>query len=134
MTAAGHTLGNAICYEIIYADLVAERARDSELLLTVSNDSWFGDSIGPHQHLEMARLRALENGRYVMRATSNGITAIIDDQGRLLDQLPQFETARLDGQVQPMQGLTPFTRTGSWPTWLVAGLMLLAGALWRRKG
>ncbi|WP_348815539.1 apolipoprotein N-acyltransferase [Halomonas sp. H10-59] len=133
MTAAGHTLGNAICYEIIYADLVAERARDSELLLTVSNDSWFGDSIGPHQHLEMARLRALENGRYVMRATSNGITAIIDDQGRLLDQLPQFETARLDGQVQPMQGLTPFTRTGSWPTWLVAGLMLLAGALWRRR-
>ncbi|WP_417331200.1 apolipoprotein N-acyltransferase [Halomonas cupida] len=132
LTAAGHEIGNAICYEIIYADLVASRARHSDILLTVSNDSWFGDSIGPHQHLEMARLRALENGRYVIRATSNGITAIIDDQGRILDQLPQFETARLDGEVQPMTGLTPYTRTGSWPTWLLAALMLLPGFVRRR--
>lgn len=132
LTAAGHEIGNAICYEIIYADLVASRARHSDILLTVSNDSWFGDSIGPHQHLEMARLRALENGRYVIRATSNGITAIIDDQGRVLDQLPQFETARLDGEVQPMTGLTPYTRTGSWPTWLLAALMLLPGFVRRR--
>ncbi|MED5294315.1 MAG: apolipoprotein N-acyltransferase [Pseudomonadota bacterium] len=133
MVAAGHTIGNAICYEIIYADLVAQRARHAELLLTVSNDSWFGNSIGPHQHLEMARLRALENGRYVIRATSNGITAIIDDQGEILDQLPQFTTARLDGEVQPMQGLTPFTRTGSWPTWALAALLLLIGFGWRRR-
>lgn len=133
LSAAGHPIGNAICYEIIYADLVASRARHSDMLLTVSNDSWFGDSIGPHQHLEMARLRALENGRYVIRATSNGITAIIDDQGRILDQLPQFETARLDGEVQPMTGLTPYTRTGSWPTWLLAALMLVPGLI-RRRG
>ncbi|WP_413615085.1 apolipoprotein N-acyltransferase [Halomonas cupida] len=132
LTAAGHEIGNAICYEIIYPDLVASRARHSDILLTVSNDSWFGDSIGPHQHLEMARLRALENGRYVIRATSNGITAIIDDQGRILDQLPQFETARLDGEVQPMTGLTPYTRTGSWPIWLLAALMLLPGFVRRR--
>nr|WP_300313570.1 apolipoprotein N-acyltransferase [Halomonas sp.] len=132
--AAGYTLGNAICYEIIYSDLVASRARQSDILLTVSNDSWFGDSLGPHQHLEMARLRALENGRYVIRGTSNGITAIIDDQGNILDQAPQFETARLDGQVQAMQGLTPFTRTGSWPVWLLAALMVLPGLIYRRSG
>ncbi|ALM51780.1 apolipoprotein N-acyltransferase [Halomonas huangheensis] len=133
LMAAGHEIGNAICYEIIYADLVASRARHSDILLTVSNDSWFGDSIGPHQHLEMARLRALENGRYVIRATSNGITAIIDDQGKVLDQLPQFESLRLDGEVQPMTGLTPFSRTGSWPVWLLATLMLLPGFTRRKE-
>src|SRR5699024_782932 len=67
MRAAGARIGNAICYEIIYADLVAEQARRSEVILTLSNDTWFGASIGPLQHLQMARLRALENGRDVVR-------------------------------------------------------------------
>lgn len=125
--AAGLTIGTAICYEIIYPDLVASRARQAEALLTVSNDTWFGRSIGPLQHLQMARLRALENGRYVMRATSNGVTAIIDPQGRVTNRAPQFETAQVVGEVRAMQGATPFTRTGSWPTWLLAGLMLLPG-------
>ncbi|KAA0012525.1 apolipoprotein N-acyltransferase [Billgrantia pellis] len=125
--AAGIPIGNAICYEIIYADLVAERARKAELLLTVSNDTWFGESIGPLQHLQMARLRALENGRYVIRATNNGVTAVIDPQGRIVARAPQFETVALRAEAVPMQGLTPFTRTGSWPVWLLAGLLLLPG-------
>ncbi|MCL7929793.1 apolipoprotein N-acyltransferase [Halomonas llamarensis] len=125
--AAGVTLGNAICYEIIYPQLVAKRARESNVLMTVSNDTWFGASIGPHQHLQMARLRALENGRYVARATSNGITAIIDAQGRIVARAPQFEAATLTGDVYAMQGFTPFTRMGSWPTWLLAVLLVLPG-------
>ncbi|MDR5905709.1 apolipoprotein N-acyltransferase [Franzmannia qiaohouensis] len=133
MKAAGLTIGNAICYEIIYADLVAQRARHADVLLTVSNDTWFGASIGPHQHFQMARLRALENGRYVARATSNGVTAIIDPQGRVTAQLPQFETASLTGEVTPMQGLTPFTRSGSWPAWLLAALLMLSGLRITRK-
>lgn len=127
MQAAGIHLGNAICYEIIYSQLVARRAQESDVLLTVSNDTWFGASIGPHQHLQMARLRALENGRYVIRATSNGITAIIDDQGNIMARAPQFETTALVGEFYAMQGLTPFTRTGSWPAWLLAALMVLPG-------
>jgi apolipoprotein N-acyltransferase len=130
--AAGTTIGNAICYEIIYADLVASRARDAEILLTVSNDTWFGESIGPLQHLQMARLRALENGRYVVRATSNGVTAIIDPQGRLTARAPQFEIATLIGEATPMAGLTPFTRTGSWPVWWLAGLLVLPGLRLKR--
>ncbi|SDM78273.1 Apolipoprotein N-acyltransferase [Franzmannia pantelleriensis] len=133
MQAAGLTIGNAICYEIIYADLVAQRARHADVLLTVSNDTWFGASIGPHQHFQMARLRALENGRYVARATSNGVTAIIDPQGRVTAQLPQFETASLSGEVTPMQGLTPFTRSGSWPAWLLAALLMATGLRITRK-
>lgn len=127
MRAAGVSLGNAICYEIIYPQLVARRAQESDVLLTVSNDTWFGASIGPHQHLQMARLRALENGRYVIRATSNGITAIIDAQGATVARAPQFETTALVGEFYAMEGLTPFTRTGSWPTWLLAALILLPG-------
>ncbi|WP_353981918.1 apolipoprotein N-acyltransferase [Salinicola endophyticus] len=123
----GIAIGSAICYEIVYPDLVAERARDSNVLLTVSNDTWFGRSIGPLQHLQMARLRALENGRYVVRATSNGVTAIIDDQGRLRERAPQFTPASVVGEVVPMTGLTPFTRTGSWPAWGLALLLLLPG-------
>ncbi|MDY7115707.1 apolipoprotein N-acyltransferase [Halomonas sp. SSL-5] len=133
LRAAGTTIGNAICYEIIYADRVAAQARQAALLLTVSNDTWFGRSIGPLQHLQMARLRALENGRQVIRATSNGVTAIIDERGEVIARAPQFEMASLTGEVQPMTGLTPFTRTGSWPTWLLAALMVLPGLRLRRK-
>ena len=127
MRAAGTVIGNAICYEIVYPDLVAERARHSELLLTVSNDTWFGESIGPLQHLQMARLRALENGRYVVRATSNGVTAVIDQYGRVVAQAPQFETVALLAEAVPLQGLTPFTRFGSWPVWLLSTLLVLPG-------
>ncbi|QJQ97083.1 apolipoprotein N-acyltransferase [Halomonas sp. PA5] len=130
--AAGLTIGNAICYEIIYADLVAKRARESDLLLTVSNDTWFGESIGPLQHLQMARLRALENGRYVARATSNGVTVIIDPHGNVTERIPQFETASLQGEVSAMSGQTPFTRTGSWPVWLLSALLVLPGFNLRR--
>jgi len=132
MQAAGVTIGNAICYEIIYPQLVARRAADSDVIVTVSNDTWFGASIGPHQHLQMARLRALENGRYVVRATSNGITAIINPRGELVDSAAQFETTYLTGEFYAMEGATPFTRTGSWPAWLFAGLLLLPGLIRKR--
>ncbi|WP_447957546.1 apolipoprotein N-acyltransferase [Vreelandella sp. EE7] len=127
MEAGGLRIGNAICYEIIYPQLVASRALESDVIVTVSNDTWFGASIGPHQHLQMARLRALENGRYVLRATSNGITAIIDARGNVVDRAPQFETTSLTGDFYAMQGQTPFTRMGSLPIWILAALMSMAG-------
>ena len=128
MQAAGLEIGTAICYEIVYPDLVANRARDANVLLTVSNDTWFGDSFGPLQHVQMARLRALENGRYLLRATSNGVTVIIDPKGEITAQAERFTTTSIEGDVQAMQGLTPFTHTGSWPVWLMS-LLLLAPAL-----
>lgn len=132
LRVAGTRLGNAICYEIIYADLVARQARRSAAILTVSNDTWFGASIGPLQHLQMARLRALENGRPVIRATSNGVTALIDSRGRITARAPQFQEAVLTGEVVPRQGLTPFSRTGSWPVWALAALLVLPGLRLRR--
>lgn len=113
-----------ICYEVAYAGFSARQAHQSHWLLTVSNDSWFGTSIGPLQHFEMARFRALETARPMARATNNGITALIDHQGQVITRLPQFEAAVLKGSLQPREGATPFMQTGSLPLWLLCILLL----------
>jgi len=115
----------AICYEIVYPESMRQRARTAGLLMTISNDTWFGDSLGPLQHLQIARMRALENGRWLLRATNNGVTAIVDHQGALVAQLPQFTEGVLRGQAWIMQGRTPFSRLGHWPVLIAMGALLL---------
>lgn len=100
-------IGVVICYEIAYSGLVLSAAQNADILLTISNDTWFGGSIGPDQHLQIAQMRALETGRYVMRATNNGITAIIDHKGNILTRLPQDEVATLTATVTTRDGKTP---------------------------
>lgn len=118
-----------ICYEVAYPDLSARLARTTHWLLTVSNDAWFGDSIAPWQHLQIARFRALETQRPMARVANTGVTALIDHQGTLIAQLPQFQAAVLEGALQPRAGDTLFMRTGSWPILLMAVLALLLGSL-----
>lgn len=115
----------AICYEIAYAGLVANGARESQLIITVSNDAWFGESIGPQQHLQIARARALENAKPVARSTNNGFTALIDADGKTLKVAPRFEAESLSGRVQLRSGSTPFSKTGHWPMVLAGALLLL---------
>ncbi|MBK3866239.1 apolipoprotein N-acyltransferase [Pseudomonas stutzeri] len=132
LQAKGLQIAPYICYEVVYPEFAAGLAAQSDLLLTVSNDAWFGRSIGPLQHLQMAQMRALEAGRWMIRATNNGITVLIDPYGRITEQIAQFEQAVLYGEVVPMQGLTPYLRWRSWP--LIAVCTLLLGwALVRRK-
>ncbi len=114
-----------ICYEIVYPELVRQFAQQADLMITISNDSWFGSSIGPLQHLQMARMRALENGRYLIRATNNGISAIIDERGKLLESSPQFERISITGHAQVMLGETPFSRIGSLPIIILCSVLLL---------
>jgi apolipoprotein N-acyltransferase len=114
-----------ICYEVAYPDFVAFNARNSGLLLTISNDGWFGDSIGPLQHLQIARMRALETGRYMLRGTNNGVTAIIDEKGQIAGTIPQFERAVLTGKVYTAEGNTPFMQTGSWPVLTLAAILIV---------
>lgn len=133
LRAAGLSIGTAICYEIVYQDLVAHSSPDADILLTVSNDTWFGSSAGPHQHFQMARMRALENGKPVLRGTNDGITAIIDSRGRVQASLPQFETGVLEGKVMPHSGATPFSRLGSWPVVALSALLLALGAAASRR-
>lgn len=131
--AAGYRLAPYICYEVVYPDFAARLAANSELLITISNDTWFGASIGPLQHLQMARMRALESGRWMIRGTNNGVTALIDHKGRISAELPQFRIDVLQGQVEPRQGLTPWLRWGSLPVLLLALALLSAGWLGRRQ-
>jgi len=125
-------LGLAICYEIAYPDLVRVSAASSDVLVTISNDAWFGASIGPHQHLQLARMRALENGRYVLRATNNGMTAIINERGEVTTALPQFEPGVLTGSYKQAAGLTPFTRLGDLPMLMLFAGILAVGLIRRR--
>ncbi|MGH1461644.1 MAG: apolipoprotein N-acyltransferase [Neptuniibacter sp.] len=122
-----HTLAPAICYEIAYPELVRRSATKADLILTVSNDTWFGDSIAPAQHLQIAQVRALENGRWVIRGTNNGITALINHRGEIISQLPQFQEGVLRGQAEAMEGLTPFQIYGSLPVILGCFLLVVIG-------
>lgn len=101
-----------ICYEVVYPELSRLRALESDVMLTVSNDTWFGKSLGPIQHLQMARMRALENGRWMVRATNNGLTAIIDQQGKIRQIAPSDQATTLTGVVEAYTGSTPIMRLG----------------------
>ena len=132
LEVSGIKLAPVICYEVAYGHYTAVQAKNSDILLTVSNDSWFGKSLGPLQHFEMARIRAVENGRYVVRATNNGISAIIDHRGGVVARSEQFVAATVNGTAKVMAGTTPFNRYGEWPVVLMAWLLLIAGLLYRR--
>ena len=111
LIAKGYHVLPLICFEIAFAEqLAANFTEHTDLLLTVSNDAWFGDSHGPHQHLEIARMRALEFGRPLLRSTNNGITAVINHQGKVIASVPQFEEAVLRTAVTIVKGETPFSR------------------------
>jgi apolipoprotein N-acyltransferase len=132
LTVAGQLAAIAICYEIVYGELVRESARDAALIVTISNDAWFGDSIGPYQHQQMARMRALELRKPVLRATNDGITALIAFDGRVIGRLPRFEPAVLTGTITPRTGSTPYGRLGDAPAAALA-LGLLALRMPRRR-
>ncbi len=132
LNVRGHKLGAAICYEVAYPDTTRRNAQDSDFLLTISNDAWFGTSAGPLQHLQMVQMRALETGRWFIRATNTGVTAIIDDKGHIVARAPQFERTVLRGDLQARTGQTPFVRYGSYPILAITFILLLLSYLARR--
>ncbi len=112
-----------LCFEIAFAhQLSANLNNQTNLLLTVSNDAWFGDSHGPHQHMEIARMRALEFGRPLLRATNNGITAVVDHKGNFIARIPQFEEQVLRAEVPLVIGETPYSQ---WPRLILLLMVLL---------
>ncbi len=101
-----------ICYEDAFGAEIIRQLPAANLLVNVSNVAWFGDSLAPEQHLQISRLRAMETGRYMLRATNTGITAIIDERGRVAAQLPPFTEGLLQDDAQPFAGATPFIHYG----------------------
>ncbi|WP_444889584.1 apolipoprotein N-acyltransferase [Microbulbifer sp. DLAB2-AA] len=133
LNAAGARWAPLICYEIVYPRLVADSALTSQVLLTISNDAWFGESIGPLQHMQMAQMRALETGRYLVRGTNTGVTAIVDPRGLIIEQLPQFEQANMSGDIRAMHGSTPFMLAGIFSVFALALPMLALAVILNRK-
>ncbi|MGB5338636.1 MAG: apolipoprotein N-acyltransferase [Gammaproteobacteria bacterium] len=125
LQAAGYAVGTSICFEVAFPEEIIKALPEAALLVNVSNDAWFGNSLAPHQHLEMARMRAKETGRPMLRATNTGISAIIAHDGRIQARSPQFAEAVVTGRIVPRQGATPYVRTGNWPVVIVCALLLV---------
>jgi apolipoprotein N-acyltransferase len=124
LAAAGQRVAVDICYEDAFGEEIIRQLPQATLLANVSNVAWFGDSLAPEQHLHISRMRALETGRAMLRATNTGATAIIDPHGKVSARLPQFTEGVLEGTVQGRSGATPYSSFGN-----AGALALAAGAL-----
>ena len=129
MRIADHDVGVSICYEVAFADEVMDALPQAAYLLNLSNDSWFGNSTAPHQHLQIARVRAAEAGRAMARATSTGISAIIDHRGVVRASSEQFEEQILTATIRPRRGRTPYAIWGNVPVLMWSCLIILGVAL-----
>lgn len=128
LRGAGQPLALSVCYEIAFGGEIIRDLPEARFLVTVSNDAWFGKSLGPHQHFQIARVRALETGRFLLRATNTGITAIVAPDGGVAARLAQFEVGVLVGEIMPRSGATPYVILGDYP--FVAAMFLLLAAPW----
>ncbi len=128
MDVAGQKIAVTNCYEDLFGEALARRAANATLLVNVSNDAWFGRSLGPQQHLQISQMRALETGRFMLRATNTGVTAVIDQRGRVLSRAPEFTTTSLEAKVPGYVGVTPYVRGGN-AAFLVLACSMIAAAL-----
>ena len=130
--AGDYPIEVSICFEDSFSDEIRARARGSAFLVNLTNDAWFGRSSAPHQHLAFSRLRAMENGRWMLRAANTGISALINPDGEIVQRTKQFEQAVLRGEIQPRKGQTPYQQWGDTPLWAACVLMLFC-VLWSRR-
>jgi apolipoprotein N-acyltransferase len=120
-----------VCYEDVFGEEIAKQLRDAPqpatLLLNVSNLAWYGESVAIPQHLQISRMRSLETGRPMLRATNNGATAIIDGKGQVQQLIPYYKQGVLAASVQGMSGTTPYIRFGN-ALFLILSALALAGS------
>ena len=113
LSMQGHPVGTAICYEVIYPELVRGLvAEGSQLLTTVTNDAWYGRTAAPYQHFQQATMRAIEQGRFLVRAANTGISGVIDPYGRVVASTPLFERHAVTAEVRLLDRRTVYSRTG----------------------
>jgi len=126
---AGLRVAVNVCYEDAFGDEIAAQLPAATLLVNMSNVAWFGDSLAPTQHLQMARLRSVETGRMHLAATNTGVTAAIDRDGSVLGRLPQYTEGRLEVRAQGYAGTTPYARLRDWPILALCLGLLVAWAI-----
>ena len=129
MRAAGQHVAMTVCYENAFGEELIAELPQGTLLANVSNVAWFGDSLAPAQHLQISRMRSIETGRYMLQSTNTGITALIDERGRVKARVAQFTEALLEGEAQPFAGATPYVRYGNALVLIACALALIASVL-----
>ena len=130
---AGQQVAVNVCYEDAFGEEIIRQLPVATLLVNVSNVAWFGHSIAPQQHLQISQARALETGRYMLRATNTGMTAVIDERGRLVAAAPQFATYALTASVQGYTGATPYVRCGNAVVLVLCGMLVAAAMGWAAR-
>ncbi len=127
LKTAGYPFATSICYEDAFGEAAIAALPAAAFLVNVTNDAWFGHSLEPYQHLQIATMRALETGRYLLRATNTGVTAVVAPNGTIIAQAPLFTQTALTARIIPMQGRTPYSYWGDVPVVgvLLVGLMVL---------
>jgi apolipoprotein N-acyltransferase len=133
LALAGQLVAPNICWEDAFGEDIIRQLPQATLLANVSNVAWFGDSLAPAQHLQISRMRALETGRTMLRATNTGVTAIIDPRGRVVARLPQFTEGVLEGEVRGHVGASPYVKFGNTPIVLLCVVLLGALVFIRRR-
>src|SRR5205085_6841074 len=113
LAVAGQQVALNICYEDVFGEEIIRQLPEATLLVNVSNVAWFGRSIAPRQHLQISQTRALETGRYMLRSTNTGMTAVVDNAGRIVAVAPQFTAATVEATVRGYSGSTPYVRWGN---------------------
>ncbi|TVT57285.1 MAG: apolipoprotein N-acyltransferase [Azoarcus sp. PHD] len=133
MSVLGQRVALNICYEDLFGAELLSSLPQATLMLNISNLAWYGDSLAQPQHLQIARVRALETGRPMLRSTNTGMTAVIQPDGHVDAVLPAFEAGVLEAEVRGFKGMTPYAHWGNWPVLLIAAGLLLIGVLRRRR-
>jgi apolipoprotein N-acyltransferase len=127
--------GPAICYEVVFPQITRTQIRNgADVLVTITNDAWYDGTSAPRQHLDQARLRAIEGDRYLLRAATTGISAFIDPTGRIIEELPMGRDGIIFARFQPRRALTPYVRFGDWFAWVASLVTIGAAGLRRKRG
>lgn len=133
LRAGGYPFITSICYEDAFGDAGIIGLSGAAYLVNVTNDGWFGNSIEPHQHLQIARMRAMETGRFLLRSTNTGVTAVVAPDGRIINQAPMFKATVLTGTITPMGGVTPYASAGDKPVMIALMLLLFCMIIYAKS-
>lgn len=133
LQVAGERVAVNICYEDVFGEEIIRQLPQATMLVNASNVAWFGRSIAPRQHLQISQARALETGRYMLRATNTGMTGVIDQRGKVVALAEEFAIATVTQSVPGYQGTTPFVRWGNYAMLLALAIMLAAAWALRKK-